>query len=233
VQLALDTGSLPLLQPPPAGDARSEAELGRQMAPRYACVQDEQDSLQCLSIGEATPSSRAASFRLREQGLEDLPELVRDAPRRCLSHRHLLQLDNGCRRLRSSLAGPCPIQSGRASRPVRWRSRGLRPQLKRVLRVKRGSCTEAAVTRSRSPSAKGIRLSRLERMKAFEISTFGVARTADRPTIIDSNRAKPTAKADYGMTESRRLLRSVTRRALVVICCLIPISLPWVHPQRP
>jgi hypothetical protein len=93
---------LPLVQPAVARRAAAEAELERQMPPRDPRVQDEQDSLQRLPIRQplATRVAKPPLLR-RQQRLDQLPQLVRDNPRRD-SHRHPCQLDDRCRRRSSS-----------------------------------------------------------------------------------------------------------------------------------
>ena len=96
---------LPLVQAPPAGDTGAETKLGRQVLPGDAGVQDEQDPLQRLPIGQALAARVAkAALLLRHKRLDQFPELVRDDPRRG-GHRHPSQLDDGCRRLSPSGSG--------------------------------------------------------------------------------------------------------------------------------
>jgi hypothetical protein len=105
VQALPDAGSLPLLEPPPAGYSRAEAELLGQVRPGDSGVQDKEDPLQCLTVGQSLSSwITEASLLPREQRLDQLPQLVRDDPRRG-SHRHPSQLDDGCRRASSSPSG--------------------------------------------------------------------------------------------------------------------------------
>ena len=59
-----DARLLPLLEPAPAGHPASEDELAREVASGDAGMQDEEDSLQGLSIGEAPSSSWPASLWL-------------------------------------------------------------------------------------------------------------------------------------------------------------------------
>jgi hypothetical protein len=60
-------------------------------------VQHEQDPLQRQAIGQSLSARIAkAPFPLRQQGLDELPQLVGDDPR-CDGDRHHSRLDNGCR----------------------------------------------------------------------------------------------------------------------------------------
>jgi hypothetical protein len=70
-------------------------------------MQHKQDPLQGLPVWE-TPPTRIAKppLPLGQQRLEQLPQLVRDDPRRD-SHLHPSQLDNRCGCLRHARAGPC------------------------------------------------------------------------------------------------------------------------------
>lgn len=96
---------LPLVQAPPTGDPGSEAELLRQVRPRDPRVENEEDPLQRLPVGEA-PAAWVTETPLppREQRLDQLPQLVGDDPRRG-SHRHPSQLDDRSRPASSSASG--------------------------------------------------------------------------------------------------------------------------------
>lgn len=50
MELVPDAGSLPLVQAPPAGGARAEAEFQREVSPSDAGVQDEEDAAEGCSI---------------------------------------------------------------------------------------------------------------------------------------------------------------------------------------
>jgi hypothetical protein len=68
-------------------------------------MQHEQDPLQRLPVRQSLPTRIAKpSLHLRQKRLDQLPQLVRDDPRRS-SHRHPSQLDDRCRR-------PSPSQHG-------------------------------------------------------------------------------------------------------------------------
>src|SRR5687768_10076381 len=79
-----DAGFGPLAHPPPAGPARSVAELGRQLGPADPGRQHERDALEHLAIRPPWPSGAAVNGRPAgwDQRLDQRPELVTDQPRR-------------------------------------------------------------------------------------------------------------------------------------------------------
>jgi hypothetical protein len=96
------------IQAAPAGHLGAEAKLDRQMRPRDPRVQHKQDPLQRLPIRQPLAARVAkAPLHLRQQRLDQLPQLVRDDPRRN-GHRHPPQLDDACRRRSSSAGGSLP-----------------------------------------------------------------------------------------------------------------------------
>ncbi len=105
MQLLPDAGPLPLVQATPARIARAKPELLRQMHPRCPGVQHEQNPAQRLPIRETLPTRiPRPPLLLRQQRLDQLPELVRHQPRRS-SHPHPFQLDDRCRQASSSENG--------------------------------------------------------------------------------------------------------------------------------
>jgi hypothetical protein len=74
-----DAGGLPIAEPAPAGDSTPAAQLLREQAPGCAGAQDEDDAAQ----GRAIRNARSATLRvlsvLRQEGLDDLPEIIRNA----------------------------------------------------------------------------------------------------------------------------------------------------------
>jgi hypothetical protein len=89
---------LPLVQATPAGDPGAEPELLGQVRPGDPRVQDEQDPLQRLSVGQPLSARIAkASLPPRKQRLDELPQLLGHDPRRD-GHWHPSQLDDRCRR---------------------------------------------------------------------------------------------------------------------------------------
>jgi len=112
---------LPLLESTPACHPGAEPELRRQMRPRDPCVEHKQDPLQCLPIRQPLPTRIAKAALLHwQQRLNQLPQLVRDNPRRD-SHRHPFQLDHGCRRHSSSASGSLLHEEGPdVKRAVAW-----------------------------------------------------------------------------------------------------------------
>jgi hypothetical protein len=107
---------LPLVQTPPTGDPGAEAELLGQVRPGDPRMQHEQDPLQRLAVGQPLSArlAEAPSF-LGSKRLDQLPQLVRHDPR-CNCHRHLSQLDDGCRWPSSSASGRA-LQSEISSKP--------------------------------------------------------------------------------------------------------------------
>jgi len=57
VESVPDSGLAPAAEPPPAGDAGSESELGRQVLPIDPGVEHEQDALQAFSVIERARSA--------------------------------------------------------------------------------------------------------------------------------------------------------------------------------
>jgi hypothetical protein len=74
VQALPHARALPLVQAPPAGDTASEAELAREVRPGDAGVQDEEDPLQRLAVGQAFATGVAKAPLLpRQERLDELP----------------------------------------------------------------------------------------------------------------------------------------------------------------
>jgi hypothetical protein len=130
VQALPHARALPLVQSAPAGDPGAEAELLGQVRPGDPGVQDEEDPLQRLTVGQP-PSARVAEAPLlpRKKRLDELPQLVGDDPR-CDGHRHPSQLDDGCRRPSSSESGSLHSEISSNSR-----SRGRPIQVRPLPRV--------------------------------------------------------------------------------------------------
>jgi hypothetical protein len=93
VQLLPDAGPPLLVEAPPAGDARAAAQLGRQVPPGDATVQDEEGAAQRRAIGQALVPRLAQAPRMRgQQRLDQFPELVGQDPWR-RGHRRPSSLD--------------------------------------------------------------------------------------------------------------------------------------------
>ena len=93
-----DTCPLPLIHPPMTGRTSTEPELRRQMPPRDPGMQHKQDPLQRQPVRHPLPARVAkAPLDPRQQRLDPSPQLVRHDPRSS-SHRHPLDVDDGCRR---------------------------------------------------------------------------------------------------------------------------------------
>jgi hypothetical protein len=74
MKLVPDPGPLPLVQTPPTGHSRTEAELDRQVLPRDPGMQNEQDPLQRRPIGQPLATRIAKTTLLgRQQRLDQRP----------------------------------------------------------------------------------------------------------------------------------------------------------------
>ena len=102
------TGALPLVQAPPAGDARAVAEFRRQVTPSNPCVEDEQNPRERRPVGMTAAPTPPRRLPLRQQRLDQLPQLIRDDPRR-RGRRYPSQLDDGCRADSPSPSGTLPV----------------------------------------------------------------------------------------------------------------------------
>ena len=102
VQLLPHPGLLPLLQPPPTGEPRTEAELLRQVLPRDPGLQHKQDPLQRLPIRQPLRPGyrkRRSAFGNNGSTSSHNSSETSHGGRR---HRHPSQLDDRCRRDSSS-----------------------------------------------------------------------------------------------------------------------------------
>src|SRR5437867_8244959 len=106
---------LPLVEAAVAGRAGTEAELERQMPPGDPGVQHEQDPLQRLPVRQSLATREAeASLHLRQQRLQQLPQRVRDDPRRD-GHRHPPSLTTGADGFAAAAAVPSYLQTRKLS----------------------------------------------------------------------------------------------------------------------
>jgi len=73
-----DPGGLPVAKPSPAGHAAAAAHLQRQVLPRDASLEDEEDANQRLAIvkGLATGESEPPWLGWRQQRLDPFPEFI-------------------------------------------------------------------------------------------------------------------------------------------------------------
>ena len=78
VELLPDPGGLPVAKPSPAGHAAAAAHLQRQVLPRDASLEDEEDAGQRLAIveGLATGESEPPWLGWRQQRLDPFPEFI-------------------------------------------------------------------------------------------------------------------------------------------------------------
>jgi hypothetical protein len=82
VELVPDARVLPLVQPAPGRHTDPEAKPGRQMLPADPRVQHKQDALQHETIVQPAPAGvTKVPHRLRQQRLDELPQLIVDHPR--------------------------------------------------------------------------------------------------------------------------------------------------------
>jgi hypothetical protein len=72
-----DTGKIPVPQPTPTGHATATAHLLRQVLPRDARFQDEKDPREGFAISQGRTPSLGPRRSWGEQGLDQLPEFVR------------------------------------------------------------------------------------------------------------------------------------------------------------
>ena len=93
-----DPGPLPLIHPAVTRRTSTEPELRRQMPPRDPGMQHKQDPLQRQPVRHPLPARiTKAPLDPRQQRLDPNPQLVRHDPWSS-SHRHPLNVDDGCRR---------------------------------------------------------------------------------------------------------------------------------------
>ncbi len=87
------------------------------MLPGHPRMQHKQDTLQRQPVRQALPTRIAKAPPLhRQKRLDQLPQLVRDDPRRS-GHRHPSQLDDECRRHSSSASGSLHYERSSKSVP--------------------------------------------------------------------------------------------------------------------
>lgn len=78
-----DAGLVPVAQSAPAGHARAETEVLRQVLPLDPGVQHVQDPAQHIPVRQRpAPWIAEASLALRQQRLQVIPQLIRHDPRR-------------------------------------------------------------------------------------------------------------------------------------------------------
>lgn len=83
VELLPDAGLVPVPKPPPAGHARTEAQLPWQELPLDARVQHEEDAAQHLPVRQRLPSwVPKPAFLAWQQRFHPLPQVIRHDPRR-------------------------------------------------------------------------------------------------------------------------------------------------------
>ena len=162
---------LPLVQAAVAGRPRAEAELERQVPPGDPRVQDKQDPLQGGSIIQPLATGIAkASLPHRQQRLNQLPQLIRDDPRRS-SHPHPSQLDDDTDGLRRREARPfilIRVLSARAGGACRCRVGGANGTRTRDLLHAEQALSQLSYGPETSPSSvEAVRRSRRKSSAQF------------------------------------------------------------------